>query len=111
MNARDYRRLSPLHSAALGGEIATLAYLASCEGVELDAADNAGLTPLLYTVSNNHVACFAYLAFEKGADMNARDVNGCGVMHWAVYSGSMEILQLLQHTPLMGELNMKDNIQ
>lgn len=111
VNARDYRRLTPLHSAALGGEIATLAYLACCDGIDLDAADNAGLTPLLYTVSHNHVACFAYLAFEKRADLNARDINGCGVLHWAVYSGSMEILQLLQHTPLIKDINMKDNIQ
>ena len=110
VNSRDYRSITPMHSAAIGGEIATLSYLASCPGIELNVKDNAGLTPLLYAVSNNHVACFAYLAFEKGADLKVKDVNGCGVLHWAVYSGSIDILRLIRNTHLINDLNLKDNI-
>ena len=71
VNARDRSGATPLHAAALKGNLA-MAELLLAHGAAVDARDGDGLTPLHNAALSGH-AEVAALLLDRGADREARD--------------------------------------
>jgi ankyrin repeat protein len=71
VRARGSQNRTPLHSAAIQGDLAIVDALLAA-GAEVDARSEGGYTPLYIASQNGHVAVMKRL-LEKGADVNARN--------------------------------------
>ncbi|MBO0883090.1 MAG: ankyrin repeat domain-containing protein [Mycobacterium sp.] len=75
---------SPLHYAALEGDLATVERLLAVEDVNL--ADREGWTPLHFAARMGRVDVVARL-LDSGADVNALTDKGMPPIYWAAVAG------------------------
>ena len=89
---------TPLHSAALYGDLEMIQILLECDA-DIDCLDRFGNTPLHYASRNGHhnAARVARLLIEQGVDPNARGFDGFTPLHNALYygTGRIEIARVL----------------
>ena len=90
----DKTLMTPLHLAAQHGYGAMIAYLASINGIEINAQDSQKRTALHWLVFLGDMASVASL-LEHGADPLKPDGNGHSAVEVAVAKGYKEIAELL----------------
>ncbi|MES0488637.1 MAG: ankyrin repeat domain-containing protein [Leptospirales bacterium] len=88
-----HRKSSPLHNAAYNGHLGIVEYLLK-NNAEVDIADNSGQTPLSFAARQGKLNVFKEL-LRHGADINTRNSYEMGVLHWAVYSKSAELVEYI----------------
>ncbi|MCH9632935.1 MAG: hypothetical protein S4CHLAM6_12810 [Chlamydiae bacterium] len=93
LNARDANGRTPLHLAALFGDISTLEALLRA-GAKVDVIDDIGCSPLLLAAKGS-AACFNSL-HSSGASLDIENADGAGVWHFAAMnSDSNSIMSVL----------------
>lgn len=75
VNARNWRRVTPLHRAVRAGRIGFVRFLLD-HGADVDAADVAGDTPLRRAVTRPERLPIAELLLQRGADASVTPKNG-----------------------------------
>ena len=106
INSMNAEGLSPLHLAAIKGDIEVTKLLIN-EGADIELKDSKhGSTPLLYACQNGRTKTVQTL-LENGADINAKSSNGTRAIHFAAQSGKTVIIQLLLQKGL--DINCKNN--
>lgn len=98
----DVQALTPIHSAALYGDLDALAKMSPQSINEFDAN---GLAPIHYAILGNQHAAVEKL-IELGAKMNVINREGDSLLHFAAVSGSLPILKTLMKLGL--DLNHKN---
>ena len=98
---RNIFKDTPLHYAALYGDLEIIQILLECEA-DINCLDRFGNTPLHYASRNGHhnAAKVARLLIERGAHPNARGFDGFTPLHNALYygTGRIEIARaLIEH--------------
>ena len=86
-------KMSPIHWAASEGKIGSIRFLLD-KRVDINCQDSYGCTPLIIAAQHNQATCVAFLS-KNGADMTLYDHNGDNALHWAAYTGQMEVVGLL----------------
>lgn len=89
--------MTALHIAAKSGNLTACKLLldASSGGKDyVDTADDGGWTPLVWACEHGHFEVVKYLLL-KDADSLLRDVEQNVALHWAAFSGSADIAELL----------------
>jgi ankyrin repeat protein len=84
VNARDHFKRTPLHEAALNGNVAMVEALLA-RGALVTVSDLQGSTPLHQAARAANLEIVTMLA-GKGADVNAKDLGGRGPLHIAAAS-------------------------
>jgi ankyrin repeat protein len=93
-HARGSQNRTPLHAAAINGDVATIDALIAA-GAEVDARSDGGYTPFYIAAQNGHVAAMKRL-LEKGADVNAKNsLTDQTPLMAAVYNTGPESVQTL----------------
>lgn len=108
-NAIDFRGQTPLHVAAVSGELAAVVYMCTKEATIKEAKDNALMTPLMNTIASNHEASFIYLHFKEMCDLRNIDVNGHTFLHLAARNNAVNIAKLLMHLSKVHDLDSNLN--
>ncbi|XP_037082512.1 histone-lysine N-methyltransferase EHMT2-like [Pollicipes pollicipes] len=96
LNAKGEDGMTPLHLAAQAGNIEGCHYLLSSGRTEsgyVNLQDDGGWTPVVWASEHKHPAVVKYL-LERGANPQLCDEEQNTGLHWAAYSGSMEIAEL-----------------
>ena len=84
---------TPLHCAALRGDLEVVQVLLEC-GADVDCPNSYGSTPLCGASRNGHLGV-ARLLIEQGADPNTRYSSGFTPLHIASEEGMVEMARLL----------------
>ena len=86
INSMNKQGLSPLHVAAINGNIEVTELLIN-EGADIELKDSEyGSSPLLFACQNGRTK-IVKLLFENGADINAKSVGRTSAIHFAAQSG------------------------
>jgi ankyrin repeat protein len=87
---------TPLHHAALEGDLATVRRLLA-EGASPDAPDDDGVTPLHFAAQGSHLAV-AQALLDEGANVDPQDAHGNTPLSTAVFEsrGRGELIALLR---------------
>ncbi|PVD29254.1 hypothetical protein C0Q70_11851 [Pomacea canaliculata] len=94
INCRDTYGQTPLHFAAMRGNVCACKDLLRFGDVDIEAKDKQGICPLHMAAIHNQVEV-ARLLIEAGADLRSTDNEQSRPLHHACGSGSTEIVQLL----------------
>jgi uncharacterized protein len=96
LNVRDPQKRTPLHAAAVHGDLSELRSLIM-SGADPSAADIDGFTPLHFAIQQSYVDAVSAL-LAAGADVNRRNRFGNGPLFTAVFNsrGRGEIIALLR---------------
>nr|XP_018903035.1 PREDICTED: histone-lysine N-methyltransferase EHMT2 isoform X1 [Bemisia tabaci]XP_018903036.1 PREDICTED: histone-lysine N-methyltransferase EHMT2 isoform X1 [Bemisia tabaci] len=89
--------MTALHLAAKAGNLEACHYLLSSPKVPSDfinLTDDGGWTPLVWAAEHSHTHVIRFL-LEKNADLLIRDAEQNIALHWATYSGTTSIAELL----------------
>jgi hypothetical protein len=92
VNVKDVNGWTPLHYAALNGNIEITRLLQN--GAEVNAKDRWDRTPLHCSVYHGHVEIL-HLLVENGANLEAQDNDGERALHWAANYGHLPFIQEL----------------
>ena len=92
VQARNWRRLTPLHRAVRADRIGYVRWLID-HGADVNAADVAGDTPLRRAVTDVQRLPVAKLLIEAGADVNAKTKRGRSVLSLARHAKMRSLLQ------------------
>ncbi|XP_077019326.1 transient receptor potential cation channel subfamily A member 1 [Tamandua tetradactyla] len=91
----DYENASPLHHAAVEGQVELMEMIISGSSFEvLNAMDSYGNTPLHWAAENNQVESIKFL-LSRGANPNLRNSNMMGPLHIAVQGMHHEVMKVL----------------
>lgn len=93
VNARNWRKLTPLHRAVRAGRIGYVRFLLD-HGADVNAVDVAGDTPLSRAVTQAERLPVAELLIQRGADLGITTKRGKGLLELA---RGKEMKELLQH--------------
>lgn len=96
--------MTALHLAAKCGNLKACQMLVNATITKknyIDCVDDGGWTSLVWACEHGHIEVAKYL-ISKGADIMLRDVEQNVALHWAAFSGSTEIIEML--------LNLGSNI-
>lgn len=93
VDARDEERHTPLHSAAMAGQLDAVIFLLE-RGADPDARNTADQSPLLYAAYGNHADIVEAL-IERGAAIDYRDTRNLSPLLFAARQGSAEVVRLL----------------
>lgn len=94
----DYRGQTPLHIAALAGNIEVVVYLADkMDSKSIDLRDNGLMTPLMNCIISNSEHAFIYLYCKGKCSLNNIDMNGNTLLHLAAEHGATNIARILGH--------------
>lgn len=93
VDARNEERHTPLHSAAMAGQIDAVMFLLE-HGADPDARNTADQSPLLYAAYMNHADIVSAL-IESGAPFDYRDTRNLSPLLFAARQGSAEVVRLL----------------
>lgn len=93
INARDSNGQTPLHRAAVGGQV-TVAQFLLANGADVDSRDQAGATPLSLAVGIGNKAMVEVLLAAK-ANVNEADNQGLRPLHRAAQGGFQAVADVL----------------
>ena len=93
VNCRNHFGSTPLHIAAIHGNIEVCTYLI-ISGAELNAADSDGRTPLHYAARNGSVHICRKILQNK-ADVNIKDSWGNTPISFALAGGHQDLIKML----------------
>jgi len=91
INAKDTEGWTPLHRAAVNGQVEMVNVLV--HGADLNAADKQGRTPLHWASRHGHLEVVKVL--KAKADLNAQDKQGWTLLQEAADNGHVEVLEAL----------------
>ncbi|XP_043939153.1 histone-lysine N-methyltransferase EHMT2 isoform X2 [Protopterus annectens] len=83
-----------LHHAAKNGNLPILQLLLSTGLVDVNAQDSGGWTPVIWAAEHKHLDIIKEL-LARGADVTLRDNEHNICLHWASFTGSAEIAEVL----------------
>lgn len=89
--------MTALHIAAKCGNLSACQILLQAAATLnnfVNSQDDGGWTPLVWACEHGYVEVANYLII-KGADPSLRDVEHNEALHWAAFSGSSNIVELL----------------
>lgn len=88
--------MTALHTAAKCGNLDAIKYVLRSSTLSnfINCQDDGGWTPLVWACEHGHVEVVSYL-ISNGANPNLRDVEYNEALHWAAFSGSCNVLELL----------------
>ncbi|KAJ8300553.1 hypothetical protein KUTeg_022072 [Tegillarca granosa] len=92
----DFDNQTPLHAAALSGNLAIVHVLVQAGG-NIHTVDKELKTPLMYAAENNHLEVTKYL-LKAGAQVDTRAEDGMTVLHYASKAGHVDIVKCLLDT-------------
>ena len=90
----DGEGLTPLHLAAIPGNLTALSVLVTNTPELLDSPDKAGHSPLHWAVVCGQAGCVRLLC-ERGAQVGLADTEGGTPLHYAAMSDSSQVLEIL----------------
>ena len=95
----DYRGQTPLHIAAISGNLEVAVYLAdSMDQKSVDRLDNEAMTALMNCIVSNNEHAFIYLYFKgKSSRLNTLDLQGNTLLHLAAEHNATNIALILKH--------------
>jgi len=96
LNKGDSKDATPLHYAALNGDMDILMYLIE-KGARI-ASDQSGETPLHLAALNGHYKAVKYLV-EMGSDVNSQTSSGSTPLHYACLNKKYDIVGYLLSLP------------
>uniref|UniRef100_A0A8D3C5Q8 Euchromatic histone-lysine N-methyltransferase 1b n=1 Tax=Scophthalmus maximus TaxID=52904 RepID=A0A8D3C5Q8_SCOMX len=99
---KDVEGFTCLHLAAKSGHYNIVEHLLSTGLININCQDDGGWTAMIWATEYKHVDQVKLL-LSKGADISVRDKEENICLHWAAFSGSVEIAELL--------LNARCNLQ
>lgn len=89
--------MGALHLAAKSGNLEACQFLVDTSSEVrnyVNSADDGGWTPLVWACEHGHASVVKYL-LRNGADPLLRDVEQNIALHWATFSGSSQITEML----------------
>ncbi|KAI9518380.1 hypothetical protein NQZ68_037943 [Dissostichus eleginoides] len=92
--AQDVEGFTCLHLAAKSGHYNIVEYLLNTGVININCQDDGGWTAMIWATEYKH-ADQVKLLLCKGADISIRDKEENICLHWAAFSGSVEIAELL----------------
>ena len=94
----DYRGQTPLHIAALSGNLEVCVYLAGrLSKAAVEAKDNSLMTALMNCIVSNNEHAFIYLYFKGKSSLNHVDADGNTLLHLAAEHNATNIALILRH--------------
>uniref|UniRef100_A0A8C5EWU8 Euchromatic histone-lysine N-methyltransferase 1b n=1 Tax=Gouania willdenowi TaxID=441366 RepID=A0A8C5EWU8_GOUWI len=90
----DVEGFTCLHLAAKSGHYRIVEHLLSTGFININCQDDGGWTAMIWATEYKHVDQVKLL-LSKGADISIRDKEENICLHWAAFSGSLEISELL----------------
>ena len=103
----DEDGLTPLHLAALSGNLTALELFLSSRAVSVDHLDSGGHSALHWAAVCQRVDCVKLL-HRHGAQINLPDQSGAGALHYAVQADQAELVSVL--LDLGADINMRDRL-
>ncbi|XP_046582780.1 CARD- and ANK-domain containing inflammasome adapter protein-like [Haliotis rubra] len=91
---RDLDGKNVLHYACRGGDVRTVQFLLSQDGVQVNSEDVGNTTPVMDAARYGHRDIVELLA-KKGADLSLRDSDGNNVLHHACQEGHARTVRFL----------------
>ncbi|XP_034752396.1 histone-lysine N-methyltransferase EHMT1 isoform X2 [Etheostoma cragini] len=91
---KDVEGFTCLHLAAKSGHYSIVEYILSTGLININCQDDGGWTAMIWATEYKHVDQVKLL-LSKGADISIRDKEENICLHWAAFSGSVEIAELL----------------
>ncbi|XP_043078112.1 histone-lysine N-methyltransferase EHMT1-like [Puntigrus tetrazona] len=91
---KDVEGSSCLHLAAKAGHFGIVQHLLSTGIVDINCQDDGGWTAMIWATEYKHIDQVKLLLC-KGADINIRDKEENICLHWAAFSGCVEIAEIL----------------
>uniref|UniRef100_A0A673WG02 Euchromatic histone-lysine N-methyltransferase 1b n=1 Tax=Salmo trutta TaxID=8032 RepID=A0A673WG02_SALTR len=91
---KDVEGFTCLHLAAKIGHYNIVEHLLSTGLIDINCQDDGGWTAMIWATEYKHLEQVKML-LNKGADINIRDKEENICLHWAAFSGSVEIAELL----------------
>lgn len=86
---------TPLHTAAMHGQLTTITYLLKHGAYQKDEKDSCGTTPLMDSLRFGFVDVADCLIKEHGADIYTTDSIGRSCVHIAAHSGQIDSIKYL----------------
>lgn len=106
VNEKDVEKVTPLHCAAIGGQITTVLKLIAA-GADVNAQDMRGQPPLYWAAYRGHSA-IVQLLIAQGADVNAADLRGKTPLRAAAkYGLNATVITLSLHGANVNALDKK----
>src|ERR1051326_5603980 len=93
INARDLNGSTPLHNAAIKGQLAVASFLLQAQA-DVSARDRSDSTPLHLASQRGHKA-MVELLLAHGANVNARNNTSMTPLHFAAEQGYLSVAQVL----------------
>uniref|UniRef100_A0A8D0A1U4 Euchromatic histone-lysine N-methyltransferase 1b n=1 Tax=Sander lucioperca TaxID=283035 RepID=A0A8D0A1U4_SANLU len=91
---KDVEGFTCLHLAAKSGHYSIVEHILSTGLININCQDDGGWTAMIWATEYKHVDQVKLL-LSKGADISIRDKEENICLHWAAFSGSVEIAELL----------------
>lgn len=93
VGCRDFKGITPLHSAAIHGHAHCLAFLLERTGGDIHARDGKGFTATRYACHNGHLPCLKVLfSIKSSACLTGNDIEGGTLAHYTASSGHLACL-------------------
>jgi ankyrin repeat protein len=107
INARDGFKNTPLHEAALCGDLAAVVWLVQ-HGAEINARDMVGASALHRAAGEGHTDVACFLVNEIGVDANVKDNSDRTSIYYAAREGHLEVMKCLAQ--LGADVHAKDDV-
>ena len=107
INLADEEGLTPLHLAALSGNMAALELFLSSQVASVDQLDTGGHSALHWAAVCQRVDCVKLL-HHHGAQINLQDPSGAAALHYAVQTDQADLVSLL--LDLGADIDLRDRL-